>query len=385
MFGKSTSAIFALLALLAPVQAEAAPAASVVSLGDFANPVYVAVAPGEPDLLFVVERPGQIQVLRNESRLPLPFLDIRNLVLGRPDADAGSEQGLLSMAFPPDYAQSRRFYVAFTNNDGDIEIDEFRRLPDNAVRAGPGTRRVLLVIAHRGAKNHNGGQLQFGPDGLLYISTGDGGSLSPRGEPARKLNSLLGKILRISPLPAGARPYGIPSSNPFVGQPGRNEIFAYGLRHPWRFSFDGARIAIGDVGQGRQEEVNLLPTAHARGANFGWPQFEGNLVFDNSRPGPHPATFPIFVYAHNAGRCAIIGGYIVRDATLPALTGRYLYGDTCTGEIRSFIARVSDQEAIGDRPAEITLPGLSGFGQGFNATIYTAQVSGRVSRLAPPP
>lgn len=232
MFGKPTSALFVLLALSsAPAPAAAAPAASVVSLGDFTDPVYVAVAPGEPNLLFVVERPGRIQVLRNENRLPLPFLDIRNLVLGRPDAEAGSEQGLLSVAFAPNYAQSRRFYVAFTNNDGDIEIDEFRRLPDNAVRAGPGTRRVLLVIPHRGAKNHNGGQLQFGPDGLLYISTGDGGNLSPPGDPARNLNSLLGKILRISP-PSGRTPLWHSRQQSVCRPPGPRRDFCLWIAQP---------------------------------------------------------------------------------------------------------------------------------------------------------
>lgn len=377
------AAIALLAVLFSATQAYAQPAARLVFLGTFENPTYVSVAPGEPDLLFIVERPGAIRLLRKEHRLPLPFLDIRNLVRGPPDVGAGGEQGLFSMAFAPDYAQTRRFYVAFTNNNGDIEIDEFRRSP-NPERANPNTRRILLTIPHPGAQNHNGGQLHFGPDGFLYISTGDG-AISPPGENARKLNNLLGKILRINPLPGGARPYGIPGSNPFVGQAGRDEIFAYGLRNPWRFSFDGTRIAIADVGQTRQEEVNFLPLADARGANFGWPQYEGKLVFDDMRRGPDPATFPMFVYNHNAGRCAIIGGYVVHNANLPALDRRYIYGDACTGEVRSFFPRVGTQEAVGDRAAGITLPGLSSFGQGFHGRIYTAQINGRVNRLAPPP
>ena len=138
------------------------------------------------------------------------------------------------------------------------------------------------------------------------------------------------------------------------------------------------------MGQTKREEVNFLPIADARGANFGWPQFEGDIVFDNSRPGPDPATFPMFVYDHNAGRCAIIGGYVVHNANLPALDRRYIYGDACTGEIRSFFPRVGTQAAVGDRAAGISLPGLSSFGQGFHGRIYTAQINGGVNRLAPP-
>jgi len=213
--------------------------------------------------------------------------------------------------------------------------------------------------------------------------------LTPAGEPARDLESLLGKILRIRPVETGGRPYGIPAGNPFVGREGRDEIFAYGLRNPWRFSFDRGRIAIADVGQGLQEEVNLLPNRDASGVNFGWPQFEGDLVFDSTRPGPDPATFPLFVYDHSDGRCAIIGGYIVRDPSLPALRGRYLYGDSCTGEIRSFIPwtipQTGEQVAVRDVPAGITLPRLSTFGVGFGGKIYAAQISGEVWRLDPPP
>ena len=278
----------------------------------------------------------------------------------------------------------RRFYVAFTNNNASIEIDEFLRSPTNPERADRTSRRFLLRIPHRGASNHNGGQLAFGPDGLLYISTGDGGNLTPPGEPARQVNSLLGKILRINPAPNGASPYTIPSTNPFVGKTGRDEVFAYGLRNPWRFSFDRSNIAVADVGQNNLEEVNFLPVTAASGVNFGWPQFEGNAVFDNARPGPAPATFPLFVYPHDAGRCAIIGGYVVRNPGLPQLNGRYIYGDACSGDVRSFIPRVAAQRADDDRSAGLSLPGLSSFGLGFGGRIYTVQIDGQVSRLAPP-
>jgi glucose/arabinose dehydrogenase len=372
----------ALALLVCGVPAEADDARA-VQIGTFADPTYVAVAPGRPHLLFIVERAGQIQVLRDEQTLARPFLDIRNIVRGPPDAGAGNEQGLLSMAFPPDYASSGRFYVAFTDNNGSLQVNEFMRSA-SPVRADRGSRRILLTIPHPGADNHNGGQLQFDSNGRLYISTGDGGNVDPRGDKARRLSSLLGKILRIDPRPGATRPYRIPPGNPFVGLGGRDEIFAYGLRHPWRFSLDGGRIAIADVGQTQREEVNLLTVQDAAGANFGWPEFEGDLVFDPTRPGPHLATPPMFVYSHDGGGCAIIGGYVVRDTNLPGLLRRYLYGDACTGEIRSFVPRVADQQALRDRPTGLTLPGLSSFGQGFNGKIYAAQIGGPVWRLEPP-
>ena len=312
-----------------------------------------------------------------------PFLDIRDLVLAPPDAGAGGEQGLFSVAFAPDYGKSRRFYVAYTNQNWAIEINEFRRSANSKVSADPASRRVLLVIPHGGAQNHNGGQLQFGPDNLLYISTGDGGNVSPLGEAARKLNSLLGKILRISPLPTGSRPYGIPKDNPFVGKKGRNEIFAYGLRNPWRFSFDDRLMAIADVGRAQREEVNILRKKAVAGTNFGWPQYEGDIVFDSNRPGPHPPKFPIFTYDHSGGRCAIIGGHVVRGPDLPLLEGRYLYGDLCTGEVRSFAFDVAAQTVRRDRFTGLKLPGLSSFGVGVNGKLYAAQIGGTVSRLEP--
>jgi glucose/arabinose dehydrogenase len=377
----TATAAFAVCAVIlcAAAPTHAAPAASVVSLGNFDNPLYIAVAPGQPKLLFVVEQPGRIRVLRNERKLGQPFLDISGLV------NFDGERGLLSVAFAPDYDSSGRFYVAFNNHTGDIELDEFKRSADSATRADRSSRRRVLTIRHRGASNHNGGQLQFGPrDGLLYMSTGDGGNLTPPGDPARNLHSLLGKILRINPLPSGKRAYTIPSSNPFIDRDARKEIYAYGLRNPWRFSFDDTRLIIADVGQSTEEEVNFLATKNVAGVNFGWPQYEGNDVFDNSRPGPDPATFPMFTYDHDKGACAIIGGYVMHDPNLPALEGRYIYGDLCTGDVRTFVPHVGSQKATRDRTTGIVLPSLSGFGQGFDGVIYLAQISGEVWRLAPP-
>ena len=369
---------------LAGLMAPAALALQAVPLGTFQSPVHVAVAPGATALLFVVEQAGRIQVLRNEQNQTVPFLDINGLVRAPPDSGAGGEQGLLSVAFAPNYAQSRLFYVFFVNNQGDLEVDEFKRSAANPLRADVSTRRRLFAIPHRGATNHNGGQLEFGPDGLLYISTGDGESVDQRGDLARNLNSLLGKILRIDPFGrTGSLPYRIPPANPFVGRAGRDEIYAYGLRNPWRFSINNGRIAIGDVGQNRQEEVDFLMLPDARGVNFGWPEYEGDLVFDPARPGPHPPAFPMFTYDHTLGRCAVVGGYVVRDPNLPSLNGRYLYGDLCTGGLRSFAPKVSNQTAYTDRRAGLVLPGLASFGRGFGGKIYVTQTSGAVSRLAP--
>jgi glucose/arabinose dehydrogenase len=359
-----------------------AAAVKAVPIGTFSTPVYVAVAPGWPTFLFVVELAGRIQLLVNEEKQAEPFLDTTGMVLSPPDAGAGGEQGLLSVAFPPNYAQSGLFYVFFVNRSGALEIDEFHRL--NALKADKATRRVVIMIPHPTAQNHNGGQMQFGPEGLLFVSTGDGGSLSPQGEPARDLNDLRGKILRIDPLHrTGSLGYSIPSDNPFVGKPGRDEIYAYGFRNPWRFTIENGRIAIGDVGQNRQEEVDLLQITSASGINFGWPQYEGRLVYDSTLPGQGPPKFPMFTYPHTGGRCAIIGGYVSHDPDLPSLSGRYLYGDLCTGAIRSFVPDVTRQKAVGDAPIGVVLPELSGFGRGFGGQLYTAQTSGAVSRLEP--
>jgi glucose/arabinose dehydrogenase len=362
-----------------PRSVSAQPLADVVSLGTFDSPLYIAVAPGQPTLLFVVEQPGRIQVMRNEVRLGHAFLDISKIVNFN-----GNERGLLSVAFPPDYDASGRFYVAFNNHSGDIELDEFMRSANDPTRADRSTRRRILTVKHREAGNHNGGQLQFGPrDGLLYWSTGDGGELTPRGWPAPDLHNLLGKILRIDPLPAGSEQYSIPADNPFLGRDARGEIYAYGFRNPWRFSFDGKNMIIADVGQNSEEEVNFLRTEDVAGANFGWPQFEGNAPFDDDLPGEDPPTFPMFTYDHDNGGCAIIGGYVVHDPNIPALTGRYLYGDLCTGEVRSFVPRIKGQRARHDAPTGIVLPNLSAFGRGFAGVIYLAQIDGGVWRLVP--
>lgn len=351
-------------------------------IGAFQNPVYVTVSPNFKKLLYVVERAGRVRVLHNEKPRKRAFLNIRKIVRGPPDDGAGGEQGLLSIAFAPKYKTSRRFYVAFTNKKGDLEVDEFRRSKSSKYRANPKSRRKLLTVRHRDAQNHNGGQLQFGPDGKLYISTGDGGGGGDGFDNARKKGKLLGKLLRINPRKGESTPYRIPKSNPFVNAKGRDEIYSYGLRNPWRFSFDGDTIVIADVGQNKWEEVNLLGVAAAKGANFGWPQYEGNEVFDADRPGEDPPSFPEHVYSHGGGSCSITGDYVVRDPDVPDLAGRYIYGDYCTGRVRSFIAA---EGAPDDRSEGLTLSGLSSFGEGHGGQIYTVQLSGTVSRIESTP
>jgi glucose/arabinose dehydrogenase len=336
-------------------------------VGGFSQPIYAHGPRGAKGLLFVVEREGTIEVLKN-GRGRGTFLDIRNLV-----GCCESERGLFSIAFAP-WRKSRRFYVFFTDNKGDLRIAEFKRNKGNPLRAAEGSRRNLLDISHRSAANHNGGQLQWGPDNRLYIATGDGGT---GGDPAQSKSSLLGKILRINPLRRkGPGPYSIPKDNPFVGEPGKNEIFSRGLRNPFRFSFDRRKILIGDVGQDRFEEVDAERLRKARGANFGWNNYEGNAIFQG--PGLDNHDRPIHTYSHSGGRCAITGGYVVRDKGLGKLKGRYVYGDLCSGRIRSLKPRL--RGARGVRSTGLRRGGLVSFGEDARNNVYVV-ASGQVYRI----
>ena len=351
-------------------------------IGSFDHPVYVTGAPGFPQLLFVVEQPGRIAVLRGGHRLGKPFLDIRD------EVSYGGERGLLSVAFPPDYPQSRRFYVYYTDAAGNIRIDEFKRA--SATRAAGGSRRRVIVIPHPVNSNHNGGQLQF-LGNLLYFGTGDGGSGGDPPNNAQNKDVLLGKLLRIDPRPAGGKPYTVPASNPFVGKPGRDEIYSYGLRNPFRFSFDTTsakqpRLAIGDVGQNRYEELDYTTVGAADGANFGWDAFEGFHPYEDENsgtPDPSGTTKPIFAYSHSrgGGSCSIIGGYVVRDPHLKGLRGRYVYADLCEGQLRSLaphLKRASDDRKLGLQVASPT-----SFGEDARHHLYVASLEGPVYRLVP--
>jgi glucose/arabinose dehydrogenase len=347
-------------------------------LGDFSSPVYVAQPPGDPKDLFVVEQGGTIRVVRNGAVEADPFLDISDQVSG------GVEQGLLSVAFAPDYVRSGRFYVDYTDGNGDTRVVEYRRSRDDPFRADPATARQLL-FQDQPYSNHNGGLVLFGPDRKLYIGLGDGGSSGDPDRNGQDLGTLLAKILRIDPRPGGGRPYTVPADNPFVGRAGaRPEIYSYGLRNPWRFSFDretGA-LSIGDVGQDRFEEIDYLPLAAAAGANFGWSAFEGDAPFneDQSAPG---AVRPVLTYGRDEG-CSVTGGYVVRDPNLRSLYGRYLYGDFCAGLLRSFIPPAAAGGTAGDdRELGLEVPELSSFGEDSEGRIYAASLTGPVYRLDP--
>ncbi|MGH2924615.1 MAG: PQQ-dependent sugar dehydrogenase [Solirubrobacterales bacterium] len=345
-------------------------------IGTFASPTYVASALGAPSYLYVVEQRGTVAVIDHGHERAQPFLDIRGQV------SAGGEQGLLSIAFDPAYDRNHLVYAYYTNSAGNIEIDEFRASSNTAVSTG--SRRQVIVIQHPGASNHNGGQIEFGPDGDLYAATGDGGGAGDPHENAQNKQKLLGKLLRIKPHKQGSSPYTIPPGNPFVGKPGRDEIYALGLRNPYRFSFDRSRITIGDVGQDRFEEVDIEGRDALRGANFGWDHFEGFHVFnypgDNESPRPkHNYRPPVLEYPHNPGRCAIIGGYVVRNAALTSLNGRYLYTDNCDGVLRSFVPQ--DGKAVNNRQLGIRVSSPSSFGEGPNGSIYVTSLNGAVFKL----
>jgi glucose/arabinose dehydrogenase len=351
-------------------------------IGSFDSPTYVAHAPGAPHFLYVVQQGGSVRVVDHGNVRGQPFLDIRGRVL------SGGERGLLSIAFDPRYERNHHFYAYYTNRQGNIEIDEFRAASNTQARES--SRRRVIVIGHPAPPNHNGGQLQFGPDGRLYAATGDGGGAGDPHENAQNKHKLLGKLLRIDPRRHGSKRYRSPRGNPFVGRAGRNEIYARGLRNPFRFSFDGRRILIGDVGQSRWEEVDFEGHRALRGANFGWDHFEGDHRFnypgDNEAPRPkHRYRPPIFEYRHtgsnceSAGGCAIIGGYVVRNPELHALRGRYLYADAYKGRLRSFVPH--RHRGKRDRALGVRVDHPSSFGKGAQGRIYVTSLDGPVYRL----
>jgi glucose/arabinose dehydrogenase len=345
-----------------------------VQVGRFRQPVGVTGAPGDPSRVFVVQRAGQVMLMLNGHTRARPFLDIGNLV----HSQGGDEQGLLGLAFPPDYARSGLFYVDYTIADNDIRIAQYRRSPGNDNLANPASARVVLTIDHHRYTNHNGGQLAFGPEGELYIGVGDGGSEDDPEDNGQNTDTLLGKILRIDPSAAGG--YTIPPTNPFVGEPSkRGEIWAYGLRNPWRFSFDRLTgdLIVGDVGQDLQEEVDFVPARTGAGANYGWSVWEGNR---RNKPGNAPhAVFPVLVARHSDGYCAIIGGYVVRDRSLPSLYGRYLFGDYCRPQIES--VELSRANATGLHATGMAVSETSSFGEDARGHIYITSLSGPVYRI----
>jgi glucose/arabinose dehydrogenase len=345
-------------------------------VGSFTSPLYVTSPPEDPTRLFVVEQSGRIRVVRDGRKLDQPFLDVSRLIV------SGGEQGLLGLAFAPDYAQSKKFYVNLTNRAGDTRIVEYTAASED--RADPDSARVLIE-QDQPEPNHNGGQMAFGPDGLLYIGLGDGGggndSHGRRGN-AQNRAVLLGKILRIDPKASGSRPYSIPDSNPFARTRGlRGEIFAYGLRNPWRFSFDRStgNMTIADVGQDAVEEVSYVSRRRARGGNFGWRPWEGTKrIFPREQaPGHIP---PVLQLRHSQGYCSVTGGYVVRSPELPALRGQYVFGDFCQGRVRA--ARLRASGATNHRALRLPkVDSLSSFGEDARGRIYVTSLNGDVFRL----
>jgi len=352
--------------------------ARLLKVGTFAEPTFLTSPPGDRRRRFVTERAGRIRVVQGSKTLERPFLDIAGLV------QTGGESGLLSMAFAPDFARSRRYYVYYVDKAGFLVVDGFRASAKFPNRTEPGSRRKVIREPHsRG--NHKGGQIQFGRDGKLYIGFGDGGGAGDPDENGQDLPQRLGKLLRISPRAGGG--YRIPRDNPFVGRAGaRGEIFAYGLRNPYRFSFDRRTgdLIVGDVGQEEREEINFVPAVRRvkrprGGVNFGWNAFEGSLRYS---PGPAPGHLPpVLERTHDGGACSITGGYVIRDRSLGGLYGAYVYGDLCDSRLR--VARLRKGGARGDRALGPRVSTLVSFGEDGRGRVHAVSIGGAVFRLAP--
>jgi len=336
------------------------------------SPVFVGHAGDGSNRLFIVEQAGVIKVLQPGETEPDTFLDIRTRIL------AGGERGLLGLAFHPQYLGNGRFFVFYTRaGDGALVIAEYVAAPPSSNTAST-TEEVLLTIPHPGFSNHNGGMLAFGPDGFLYAGVGDGGGANDPNNNAQNVNTLLGKILRID-VNSGTT-YTSPADNPFFGAiAGLDEIFAYGMRNPWRFGFDRETgdLWIGDVGQGAREEVD---TPIEIGGNYGWPFFEGNLCTTkglnaNQCNNQQNYVFPLFDYEHVGGRCSLTGGYVYRGFQNAVATGTYLYGDYCSGEIFAW---------SGGTPSLVldTAMLISSFGEDELGEVYVVDLNGSVSRIA---
>jgi glucose/arabinose dehydrogenase len=362
------------------VKVDAKGAVGLKSIGKFNHPTFITGHPTVPAVL-VVEKFGKVYAVSNGKRRKRPFLNVKSLV----SASQLNERGLLSIAFAPDYATSGLVYAFYTNRAGNLVVAELKRgASDLAV--DPGSHRVVLEVPHPGASNHNGGQLQFGPDGFLYVSTGDGGGQGDPDDSAQDPNSLLGKILRIDPKAMGAQPYSIPPGNPFALAGGKPEVYSLGLRNPYRFSFDlvsnGAdpRIVIGDVGQFRFEEIDYETVASAAGANFGWNDFEGFSGYKGAKPpAPSGDQKPILAYRTTRKTCSVIGGYVGRGGAPGPIRGRYLFGDFCNGKLRTLVPDLAGARKV--RSLGVTVPALTSFGEAPDGSLYAASLNGPVYRI----
>ncbi|MFY9580930.1 MAG: PQQ-dependent sugar dehydrogenase [Gaiellaceae bacterium] len=346
-------------ALLGAATALATPVMAAVGVrpyaSGFSSPTYAASTPAEPNRLYVVEQPGRIRYLVRGS-IAGTFLDIRSRV------SSGGERGLLSVAFSPAYAKNHRFYVDYTDRNGDTRVVEFRSRNGKAIASS--ARQILFV--KQPYANHNGGQLQFGPDGLLYVGMGDGGSAGDPGNRAQNLGVKLGKLLRIDPLTRGAA----------------WQTVGYGLRNPWRFSFDRATgdLYIADVGQSAWEEIDFRPRERIGSlANYGWRVYEGRARYAGGTPAASgDLVFPVSVYSHDEG-CSVTGGYVYRGRAVPAATGRYFFGDWCSGTIWSL--RIEAGRAVDLRKEAAQVSRLTSFGEDAAGELYAVSGGGRIYRV----
>ena len=334
-------------------------------------PSFVTALPGD-DRLFITELPGTIRIFEDGVVLAQPFLDIRSIV------SSGGERGLFSVAFHPHYEQNGLFYVSYTDASGNSRIARYVVSTDPNVADAASAKAILSVTQPFG--NHNGGQIAFGPDGMLYIGFGDGGA---GGDPlghGQNRATLLGSLLRIDV--DNGDPYAIPADNPFVGDPdSRPEIWAYGLRNPWRFSFDRATgdLYIADVGQNEWEEVNVIP-ADSPGVNYGWNRMEGRHCFGAATCSMAGLALPVFEYASSGGACSVTGGYVYRGSALPEVIGHYFFADYCEGRLRSF--RSQGSQAVDVRTWDIArLGSVTSFGEDASGELHVVTAEGVLYRL----
>jgi len=366
----------------AAVVVSATPALQLIASG-LSGPLYLTQSPEDTSRLFVLEQPGRIRIIKSGTLLSTPFLDITSIV------NTSVEAGLLSMAFHPNYAHNGQFFVDYVDRSGIIQVARYA-VSSNPEVADPGSAQVILSIPHPTYSNHFGGLVLFGPDGYLYIGVGDGGGPGDPSGNGQSTDTLMGKILRID-VKAGA-PYVVPASNPFVGlPPAKPEIWAYGLRNPWRFSFDRATgdLYIADVGQDLWEEVDVQPAASGGGENYGWSILEGAHCF-NPPSGCNTAglVMPTFEYSHgvnDANGCSIIGGHVYRGKRLPILVGRYFFGDLCGGWVKSFRLQGGVAVDLHDYTPEFGgLSLITSFGEDNAGELYVIeQTGGNVYRIVP--
>lgn len=344
------------------------------------RPLYLTHAGDGSGRLFIVEQSGQIQVLQDGELLNTPFLDVSDLISPQALSGGYTERGLLGLAFHPDYAQNGLFFINYTDRNGHTVIARYSVAADDPNRADPASAESLLYVTQP-YSNHNGGHMEFGPDGYLYVSLGDGGSGGDPDGNGQNPGALLGTILRLDI--NSDEGYAIPDDNPFVGdETARPEIWAWGLRNVWRFSFDRATgdLYLADVGQNQWEEINFQPASSEGGENYGWNAYEGTHTYSGNQPASD-VVMPVLEYDHSSGACSVTGGYVYRGEAIPALQGYYLYGDWCTGTI--WAARPND---TGTWQTGISLESgrpISSFGQDEAGELYLVDHGGAVLRFEP--